>query len=223
MAARSRTTLARICSAGRSSTRSSRTQLVEHARRLESLTGHPVRAFSYPYGRREDAKPMLSECCANPATRPRSLPSRDPIWREASAALEPSSLDGCPAWRIGPELELMPALRVGRDRLREVAGLAWTAHPAARRAWSAQRRMSRLTQTILWATGSYLPASQSRFRWSGLASGATAPARWDGCPVWCRLSRDCQIARAAVRTRPRVRCPLAPHAGPPSLNAGRTR
>ena len=34
-------------------------QLVEHARRLESLTGRPVRAFSFPYGRRQDATPMV--------------------------------------------------------------------------------------------------------------------------------------------------------------------
>ena len=36
-----------------------REEIVEHARRLESLTGRPVRAFSYPYGRREDATPMV--------------------------------------------------------------------------------------------------------------------------------------------------------------------
>ena len=30
-------------------------ELVENARWLESLTGRPVRAFSYPYGRRDDA------------------------------------------------------------------------------------------------------------------------------------------------------------------------
>ena len=34
------------------------------------------------------------------------------------------SLDGCPPWRVGPELELMPALRRERDRLREAVGLA---------------------------------------------------------------------------------------------------
>ena len=58
--ARSRTTLAAI-SFCRSivDEASADSQLVEHARRLESLTGRPVRAFSFPYGRREDATPMV--------------------------------------------------------------------------------------------------------------------------------------------------------------------
>ena len=100
-------------------------QLVEHALLLESLTGHPVRAFSYPYGRREDAKPMIERVLRESGhqasflaeSRPHLAGSRGRLWNRVA-------LDGCPAWRIGPELELMPALRVGRDRLREAIGLA---------------------------------------------------------------------------------------------------
>jgi peptidoglycan/xylan/chitin deacetylase (PgdA/CDA1 family) len=100
-------------------------QLVEHARRLESLTGHPVRAFSYPYGRRDDAKVMVErvlresghEASFLAESRPHQAGRLGWLWNRVT-------LDGCPAWRIGPELELMPALRAGRDRLRGAAGLA---------------------------------------------------------------------------------------------------
>lgn len=34
------------------------------------------------------------------------------------------TLDGCPAWRVGPELELMPRLSGARYQLRVAAGLA---------------------------------------------------------------------------------------------------
>ena len=98
-------------------------QLVEHALRLESLTGHPVRAFSYPYGRRQDATPMIERVLGESGhqasfiaeSRPHLAGSRGRLWNRVA-------LDGCPAWRIGPELELMPALRVGRDRLRKAVG-----------------------------------------------------------------------------------------------------
>ena len=98
---------------------SAHSQLVEYARRLESLTGDPVRAFSYPYGRRDDANPMVErvlresghEALFLAESRPHLTGSLGRLWNRVQ-------LDGCPAWRIGPELELMPALRVGRDRLR---------------------------------------------------------------------------------------------------------
>lgn len=100
-------------------------ELVEHARRLESLTGHPVRAFSYPYGRRDDATQMVERVLRESGhdalflaeSRPHLTGSLGRLWNRVQ-------LDGCPGWRIGPELELMPALRVGRDRLRGAAGLA---------------------------------------------------------------------------------------------------
>lgn len=45
-----------------------REEIVEHARRLESLSGRPVRAFSYPYGQRQDATPMSRGSSASPGT-----------------------------------------------------------------------------------------------------------------------------------------------------------
>ena len=95
-------------------------QLVQHARRLESLTGRPVRAFSYPYGHREDARPIVErvlresghEALFLAESRPHLRGTLGPLWNRVA-------LDGCPAWRIGAELELMPALRVRRDRLRK--------------------------------------------------------------------------------------------------------
>ncbi len=100
-------------------------QLVDHAQRLESLTGRRIRAFSYPYGRREDATPMVErvlresghEALFLAESRPHLPGSHGRLWNRVT-------LDGCPAWRIEPELEIMPALRVGRDRLREAVGLA---------------------------------------------------------------------------------------------------
>ena len=100
-------------------------ELVEHARRLESLTGHPVRAFSFPYGRREDATPMVErvlresghEALFLAESRPDLQGSLGRLWNRVT-------LDGCPAWRVGPELELMPRLSVARHQLRVTAGLA---------------------------------------------------------------------------------------------------
>ncbi len=81
-------------------------QLVEHARRLESLTGHPVRAFSFPYGRREDATPMVErvlresghEALFLAESRPHLPGSYGRLWNRVA-------LDDCPAWRVGAELD----------------------------------------------------------------------------------------------------------------------
>ena len=60
MGARSPTTPARTSSAeSLPDEEVAREEIVEHARRLEQLTGRPVRAFSYPYGQRRDATPMV--------------------------------------------------------------------------------------------------------------------------------------------------------------------
>ena len=68
-------------------------------------------------------------------------------------------LDGYATWRIGhrARADAAPAWRrgIGCGRRR-----SWhEAQPAARRVRSAQRRMSRLSHRILWATGLYSPAS----------------------------------------------------------------
>ncbi len=101
-----------------------REEIVEHSRRLESLTGCPVRAFSYPYGRREDATPMIERILRESGHSASFLAesrlhlngSTHQVWNRVR-------LDGYAKWRIGPELEVMPSLRGGRDWLRATAQL----------------------------------------------------------------------------------------------------
>ena len=77
-------------------------ELVQHARRLESLTGHAVRAFSYPYGYRADAIPMVERVLRESGqqvsflaeSRPHLMGAFGRLWNRVP-------LDGCPAWRIG--------------------------------------------------------------------------------------------------------------------------
>jgi hypothetical protein len=96
-------------------------ELVEHARRLEALTGRPVRAFSYPYGHREDATPMVERVLRESGHEAMFLAESRPHLRGTIGRLwNRVALDGCAAWRVGAELELIPALRVRRDRLRKV-------------------------------------------------------------------------------------------------------
>jgi peptidoglycan/xylan/chitin deacetylase (PgdA/CDA1 family) len=99
-----------------------REEIVEHARRLEGLTGRPVRAFGYPYGQRRDATPMVERVLresghgASFLAESRLNPNvgNGPVWDRIR-------LDGYAAWRLRPQLSLMPALRDGRDRLRAAA------------------------------------------------------------------------------------------------------
>lgn len=100
-------------------------QLSEHARLLESLSDRPVRAFSYPYGRREDATPLVERILRDSGHEASFLAESRPHPPEGAGRLwNRVALDGCPAWRVGPELELMPAMRMRRDRLRGAAGRA---------------------------------------------------------------------------------------------------
>jgi peptidoglycan/xylan/chitin deacetylase (PgdA/CDA1 family) len=100
-------------------------QLVAHARRLESLTGESIRAFSYPYGRRDDAGLLVERVLRSSGheasflaeSRPHLSGTLGRLWNRVA-------LDGCPAWRIGAELEFMPALRARRDRMREATTAA---------------------------------------------------------------------------------------------------
>jgi peptidoglycan/xylan/chitin deacetylase (PgdA/CDA1 family) len=97
-------------------------ELVDHARELESLTGAPVRAFSYPYGHRRDATPIVEGALRASGhravflaeSRPHVSGSLGRLWNRVT-------MDGCPAWRVRHELELLPRIRAGRDRLREAA------------------------------------------------------------------------------------------------------
>lgn len=100
-------------------------QIVEHARRLESLTGRPIRAFGYPYGSRDDAIPMVERMLRDSGhaasflaeSRPHLNGGNGPIWNR-------TRLDGYATWQIGPQLELMPAVRGGRHWLRAAAQVA---------------------------------------------------------------------------------------------------
>jgi peptidoglycan/xylan/chitin deacetylase (PgdA/CDA1 family) len=109
-------------------------QLVEHARRLESLTGRPVRAFSYPYGHRDDATPIVERVLRESGHEASFLAESRPHPRGTVGSLwNRVALDGCPAWRVGAELELMPALRAAHDRVRKATGVAGLGKAAARR------------------------------------------------------------------------------------------
>jgi peptidoglycan/xylan/chitin deacetylase (PgdA/CDA1 family) len=98
-------------------------ELVEHAAWLASLAGRPMRAFSYPYGRRRDATPLVErvlresghEATFLAEARPHLTGSRGRLWNRVT-------LDGCPAWRVGAEVEVAPTLRAWRDRAREGRG-----------------------------------------------------------------------------------------------------
>jgi peptidoglycan/xylan/chitin deacetylase (PgdA/CDA1 family) len=98
---------------------SAKTELVEHARWLESLTARSVRAFSYPYGRRDDATPIVErvlresghEAVFLAESRPHLTGPLGRLWNRVT-------LDGCPAWRLVLDIELKPTLRAGRDRMR---------------------------------------------------------------------------------------------------------
>jgi peptidoglycan/xylan/chitin deacetylase (PgdA/CDA1 family) len=93
-------------------------QLAEHARRLESLTGRPVRAFSVPYGRREDVTPLVERVLRESGHQALFLAESRPDLQGSLGRLRNRvAMDGRPPWRVRPALELMPALRVGRDRL----------------------------------------------------------------------------------------------------------
>jgi peptidoglycan/xylan/chitin deacetylase (PgdA/CDA1 family) len=89
-----------------------REEIVDHARRLESLTGRPVRAFSYPHGRREDATPMVERILRESGhsasflaeSRPHLNGSTGRVWNRVR-------VDGYATWRIAPELAPMPTLR----------------------------------------------------------------------------------------------------------------
>ena len=93
-----------------------RKEIVEHARRLESLTGRPVRAFSYPHGRCKDATPMIERILRESGHSASFLAeSRPHLNGSTGRAWNRARLDGFATWRIAAELDPMPALRGGRN------------------------------------------------------------------------------------------------------------
>ena len=102
-----------------------REEIVEHGRRLQSLTGRPVQAFGYPYGQRQDATPMVERILRESGHEASFLAeSRLHLNGNSGRVWNRVRLDGYASWRIGPELELMPALRGGRAWLRTAGPLA---------------------------------------------------------------------------------------------------
>jgi peptidoglycan/xylan/chitin deacetylase (PgdA/CDA1 family) len=91
-------------------------ELADHRLQLEQWSGRPVRSFSYPYGRRLDATPLVERALRDSGhhatflvesrrNAPRHL---GPVWNRVS-------LTDQPARRLGVELELLPRLRSARD------------------------------------------------------------------------------------------------------------
>jgi peptidoglycan/xylan/chitin deacetylase (PgdA/CDA1 family) len=100
-------------------------EIVDHAARLQSLTGRPVRAFGYPYGQRRDATPMVERTLRESGHEASFLAeSRLHLNGDSGRVWNRVRLDGYASWRIGPELELMPALRGGRAWVRATGPLA---------------------------------------------------------------------------------------------------
>jgi hypothetical protein len=93
-------------------------ELVEHRRLLEQWSGAPVRAFSYPYGRRRDATPLVEDLLARSGHEASFLvESRPNRRRPVGATWNRVSLQDRPVARLGVELELLPRLRAVKDLL----------------------------------------------------------------------------------------------------------
>ena len=94
-------------------------QLVAHREMLERWTGAPVRSFSYPYGSRPDATPLVERALRASGhelsflveARPNRPSHTGPTYNRVS-------LDARSLWRVRAELELLPAMRAARDRVR---------------------------------------------------------------------------------------------------------
>ena len=94
-------------------------ELVDHARKLERWAGAPVRAFSYPYGRRRDATPLVERLLSESGHEASFLvESRPNPLRHAGRVWNRVSLDGCATSRLTAQLEVFPHLRAFRDRVR---------------------------------------------------------------------------------------------------------
>jgi peptidoglycan/xylan/chitin deacetylase (PgdA/CDA1 family) len=87
--------------------------------RLEQLADVPVRAFSYPYGYREDATPLVERALRESGHEATFLvESRANPRRRDGTAWNRVSLHDRPLTRLPVELELLPHLRGLKDRLR---------------------------------------------------------------------------------------------------------
>jgi peptidoglycan/xylan/chitin deacetylase (PgdA/CDA1 family) len=94
-------------------------ELSAHRAALEEWAKVPVRAFSYPYGSRADATPFVRQKLVESGHEVTFLvESRPNSSVRNGGPLNRVSLQDRPASRLGLELELLPRLRAGRDRIR---------------------------------------------------------------------------------------------------------
>ena len=92
-------------------------ELIEHQRRLEELSGTDIRAFSYPYGSREDATPFVERVLAQSGHQVTFLvESRPNVPGRVGSPLHRVSFGNTSVSRLSVELELLPRLRALRDR-----------------------------------------------------------------------------------------------------------
>jgi hypothetical protein len=96
-------------------------ELVEHKQQLEQWSGAPVRAFSYPYGRRIDATPYVERLLRESGHEATFLVESRPNPRRGARTWNRVSLQDRPVSRLGLELELLPRLRAVKDLVRPVA------------------------------------------------------------------------------------------------------
>jgi peptidoglycan/xylan/chitin deacetylase (PgdA/CDA1 family) len=97
-------------------------ELVEHKGRLELWAGTRIRAFSYPYGRRRDATPLVERLLAESGHEATFLvESRPNTRRRAGATWNRVSVQDRPVARLGIELEVLPRLRALRDRVAPIS------------------------------------------------------------------------------------------------------
>lgn len=94
-----------------------RHELVEHKLQLERWTGARVRVFSYPYGNKADATPLVERALAESGHEATFLVEARRNAPATMRGVSRVSLDERPTRRVGVELELLPRLRSARDAL----------------------------------------------------------------------------------------------------------
>jgi peptidoglycan/xylan/chitin deacetylase (PgdA/CDA1 family) len=97
-------------------------QIVSHRVLLEEWAGSPVRSFSYPYGCRADATPLVESELRASGHEASFLVESRPNGRRTGQPWNRVSLDARPLWSLGAELEVLPRLRSMRDRLQPARG-----------------------------------------------------------------------------------------------------
>jgi peptidoglycan/xylan/chitin deacetylase (PgdA/CDA1 family) len=91
-------------------------ELVEHGALLAEWTGRPVRAFSYPYGSRRDATPLVQRLLAESGHEASFLVESRPNYaRHPGKLWNRVSLHACPVSHLMTQLEVLPPLRAVRD------------------------------------------------------------------------------------------------------------